>query len=66
MTNVSIRMKSFDFETENALLAIHISLYFIASLSSVVLINKFFYFGKNCFLQKVQILDEWLMVYINM
>lgn len=50
MTNVSIRMKSFDFETENALSAIYISLYFIASFSSVVLINKFFSFGKNCFL----------------
>lgn len=46
-TNVSVRVKSFDVEAENAALAVPIGLCLIASLCSVVLLNKFSSFEKN-------------------
>lgn len=46
--------------------AVQIGLYLIASLPSVVVINKYLSFEKTTFLLKVKILDEWFMVYINM
>lgn len=47
VTNISVRMKSFDFSTENAMLAMQIGLYLIVSLCSMVLINKFFSLEKH-------------------